>query len=77
MSRNLKPLERKGLIQISEEVSGRSRIVEITTEGKDVIAKAKPEWKKAQKNFRAIIGDDDMNTLIDILDRVYTENQAR
>ncbi len=72
MSRNLKPLEKRRLIKVSDAQKGRTRHVEITKAGEEAIRKAVPHWKAAQKDFRELIGDDDMNQLILILDRVYS-----
>ena len=71
MSRNLKPLEQKRLVKIANASKGRARFIEITASGERVIKEALPHWRKAQKDFRTLIGDKDMNELINILDRVY------
>src|SRR3954464_197757 len=42
----LKPLERRGLVEISPDLSDmRSRILTLTAEGRKVLARAVPVWK--------------------------------
>jgi len=42
----LKPLERRGLVEISPDLSDmRSRILALTAEGRKVLARAVPVWK--------------------------------
>ena len=48
LTRNLKPLERKGLITIGGDADGRVRFVEITAKGKAAARKALPAWRAAQ-----------------------------
>ena len=43
----LKPLERRGLVQISPDPSDRrSRILKLTREGRKLLARAAPVWQK-------------------------------
>ena len=44
----LKPLERRGLVEISPDPSDRrSRILKLTREGRRLLARALPAWQKA------------------------------
>ena len=58
LSRNLRPLERSGLIAVSAEGYRRARSAEITDKGVAVLEKALPLWRLAQKSLRKILGDD-------------------
>jgi len=71
MSRNLKPIARKHLIDISDSGHGRARQVEITKKGREALAEAIPQWEAAQANLRSLIGDEDTDTLITLLIRIY------
>ncbi len=58
LSRNLKPLERSGLIDISAEGYRRTRSARITNKGVTVMAKALPLWKSAQRLLKKRIGNE-------------------
>lgn len=49
LSRGLRPLERRGLIEIrQDEADGRTRVVTLTEEGRRVLEQALPLWAEAQ-----------------------------
>ena len=48
LSRNLDPLERRGLLVLGPEERHRARRVTLTPEGNALIAAAYPLWKRAQ-----------------------------
>ncbi len=56
LSRNLKPLERSGLIEVSGEGYRRARSANITNKGIAVMEKALPLWKSAQNSLKKRIG---------------------
>ncbi len=56
LSRNLKPLERRGLITVSAEGYRRARSASITDKGVTVMEQALPLWNQAQKTLRKRIG---------------------
>ena len=53
VSRNLKVLQRNGWIEASVATDRRERQFTLTTEGRQRLAAAKPEWKKAQDMLRS------------------------
>jgi len=69
LSRILRPLEKDGLISISEEQEKRRRFVEITKHGRATYKKALPLWNKAQSQYKNQMGERDMKTLKDLLER--------
>ncbi len=48
LARNLRPLEKMGLMNVEPGDDLRTRIVTLTTRGKEVLSKALPLWEKAQ-----------------------------
>jgi DNA-binding MarR family transcriptional regulator len=56
LTRNLSPLERKGLIRVGLEGWRRSRTVEITKKGRSRLREALPLWEKAQKTLQRKLG---------------------
>jgi DNA-binding MarR family transcriptional regulator len=51
LTRNLKPVEKKGWIEFSGDEDGRTRIVAITPKGRAVARAALPAWRKAQASI--------------------------
>lgn len=52
----LKPLERRGLVEISQDPSDRrSRILKLTGEGRDLLASALPVWEHTHNEIEQLI----------------------
>lgn len=58
LSRNLQPLERRGLIIVGPETLHRARHVDISAAGRSVLQQAVPLWERAQADLKARLGDD-------------------
>jgi DNA-binding MarR family transcriptional regulator len=57
-------LERDGFVRIQPSpTDGRSRIVELTPEGKDLFKRAIPLWREAQRRFNEINGTANVGAL--------------
>ncbi|MBV7259399.1 MarR family winged helix-turn-helix transcriptional regulator [Erythrobacter crassostreae] len=52
LSRNLQPLERRGLVEIGEEQQHRSRQVLLTAQGERLIEDAYGDWARVQDRAR-------------------------
>jgi DNA-binding MarR family transcriptional regulator len=49
LTANLKPLERRGLVKVAVDAADRrSRLMSLTSAGRDLLAAAIPLWKRAQ-----------------------------
>ncbi|MGE5148433.1 MAG: MarR family winged helix-turn-helix transcriptional regulator [Candidatus Eiseniibacteriota bacterium] len=55
LTRNLKPLEAKGWIAVTEDEDRRVHVVSVTAKGRAMARKALPAWHKAQETARAKI----------------------
>jgi DNA-binding MarR family transcriptional regulator len=56
----LKPLERRGLVEISPDPSDRrSRILKLTDQGRSLLAYAVPIWKSTHDEVDKLLGDHD------------------
>jgi DNA-binding MarR family transcriptional regulator len=53
LTRNLRPLEKDGLVVLGPEGHHRSRTLSITSKGNQLVRKALPLWEKAQEKLRA------------------------
>lgn len=60
----LKPLERRGLVQITPDPSDRrSRILKLTTAGRKLLASAMPVWKSTHDEVERHLPDQDPEQL--------------
>lgn len=69
LSRNLRPLERQGWIEIQHGADRRSRLLTLTDKGRDVADRALPLWQEAQKRMLSLLGDEDWAAMKPGLDR--------
>jgi DNA-binding MarR family transcriptional regulator len=57
LTRNLRPLEKEGLVAIGLEGWHRSRTLEITGKGLSLLREALPYWERAQAALRRKLGE--------------------
>ena len=69
--RNLRPLQREGLIKISGGRGGHIQLA-ITDKGQTAITKLLPAWRSAQEKVVAMLGEKRWSTILDDLGRVAT-----
>ena len=70
LTRNLRPLQRDGLVQLSEGRDNRSKALNITDRGRQVLQAAKPIWRKTERSLRRQVGDEDIARLRQLLERI-------
>jgi DNA-binding MarR family transcriptional regulator len=70
LTRNLRPLEREGLVTIGLEGWRRSRSLQITKKGQSRLREALPLWQRAQDSLRRNLGDRSWADIHDSLDRL-------
>ncbi len=64
LTRNLRPLEKQGLLRIRHGKDRREREVSITKRGEIILAKGYPHWKKAQGKVVKGLGQERVNRLL-------------
>jgi len=57
LTRNLKPLEQEGLIEIAPGEDRRVKVVKLTAHGRSVLKEAMPYWKEAQSEMLEHLGE--------------------
>lgn len=67
LSRNLKVMEKEGLMRILPEGYKRTRRVEVTPEGRERLEQALPYWKRAQGAIVQKLGSERFLELRDLL----------
>lgn len=70
LTRNLKPLEKRGLVAIEPGNDRRVKLVSLTAEGQAVLIKALPLWKQAQAEVVQHFGPQKSETLLSLLSDV-------
>jgi DNA-binding MarR family transcriptional regulator len=71
MGKNLKPLERDGMIAVNvSEADRRSRMAALTKSGAEVLKRAYPLWERAHSEFQKKHGKQFSKDLRDMLDLI-------
>ena len=77
LSRNLKPLLKRGLIAARPDLADRrSRLLRITAKGEAKLREAGPHWRKAEARIENAVGEARLRSLHGLLDRVAAGLQA-
>jgi DNA-binding MarR family transcriptional regulator len=76
LTRDLRPLERQGLVSIEPGEDRRERKVDLTPEGAQVINRALPLWEKAQAQVSKGLGQDRLHRLLDDLSAAVALTRA-
>jgi len=72
LGRNLKPLEKKGLISIKSDDDRRAKLIAITNNGIEVLTRAQPIWKETHDRIKELLGGTNWASTIENL-RVLTD----
>ena len=68
LTANLKPLERRGLIQVAVDAKDkRGRSLNLTEAGRELLARAVPVWEQAQAENAALVTSTDADHLRAVL----------
>jgi DNA-binding MarR family transcriptional regulator len=67
LARDLRPLERRGLVSVSVGTDRRVRIAELTAAGHRLVDEVRPLWRGVQREVRSQLGADRVARLMDEL----------
>jgi DNA-binding MarR family transcriptional regulator len=67
LSRDLRPLERRGLVSVTVGSDRRVRIAALTAAGHRLVDEVRPLWKEVQRDVRGELGDDRVARLMEEL----------
>src|SRR5215204_2656485 len=76
LSRNVKPLQAHGWLEVVPEDDARSQPFRLTAQGKRLIEKAVPAWEEAQRQATELLGEEGI-ALLDRATRKLRESQAK
>ncbi|WP_019500579.1 MarR family winged helix-turn-helix transcriptional regulator [Pseudanabaena sp. PCC 6802] len=74
LTRNLKLLEKRGLVAIAPGEDRRVKLVSLTAEGQAILAQALPLWEQAQAEVMQHFGQQKWQALLSLLSDVTTVN---
>jgi DNA-binding MarR family transcriptional regulator len=72
LTRNIKLLEKRGLVAIDPSEDRRVRLASLTVEGLAVLDQALPLWEQVQSEVRQHFGEQKWQTLLSLLSEVKT-----
>ena len=72
LARNLKPLEKQGMIEIMPGGDRRTRQVRLTLRGEEAVARATPLWEQAQSTVVEALGQNQWRVLREGLSAVLS-----
>ena len=64
LTRNLRPLEKQGLVKLVAGQDRRTRLISLSKEGYDKLKQAIPFWKQAQQKFINYLGENRFDHLL-------------
>src|SRR5438094_587396 len=76
LSRNLKPLQAHGWLEVVPDEDARAQPFRLTAEGRRLIEKAVPAWERAQRQAKELLGDEGI-ALLDQAARKLRESEAK
>ena len=76
LSRNLRPLERQGLISIARGDDRRERVIRLTQAGRAMIDEILPLWEGAQSKIVREIGEGEWPTTLGALHQVLSATRS-
>jgi DNA-binding MarR family transcriptional regulator len=77
LARNLKPLQRRGLVRVEQsEDDRRIQLVALTPKGQEALSAAMPLWRKAQHHTVSHLGESRWQTLTTDLSTLVAVAQA-
>lgn len=72
VTRNIKLLEKQGLVAITPGEDRRIKLVSLTAEGQTVLAEAMPLWEQVQADLRQRFGEQTWQALLSLLSEVIS-----
>jgi DNA-binding MarR family transcriptional regulator len=64
LTRNLQPLERDGLVKIELGADRRTRVAVVTDDGRARLAQVIDQWEAGQAHFATLLGQSNLNALL-------------
>jgi len=75
IGRNLRPLEKQGLLTLTSGSDQRTRVVTLTTQGQETLLRVLPQWEQAQAHMVTGIGQEQVEAFLAQLSTVAAQAQ--
>ena len=76
VSRNLDRMRKKGWIDIAGKDDGQQQVITVTPKGRNLLAAAHVEWKKAQRQASRLLGEEGISSVRKLHDTIRRERTA-
>jgi DNA-binding MarR family transcriptional regulator len=70
LSRNVERMKARGWLEVIPDDDGRAQPFRLTNDGRKLLEQAAPAWKKAQKQAKALLGDEIVDLLGQAMNRL-------
>ena len=70
LTRNLRPLQRDGLVELRDGPDKRSKALHLTANGREKLCVARPLWETTEASVRGVVTGDELTQLRSLLKRV-------
>lgn len=76
LSRNVERMKARGWLEVIPDDDGRAQPFRLTAQGRKLLEKAAPAWKKAQRQAKDILGDGIVDQLGEAIGRLNTDARS-
>jgi DNA-binding MarR family transcriptional regulator len=76
LSRNVERMRARGWLEVIPDEDGRAQPFRLTAQGRRLLEKATPAWKKAQQKAKALLGEGIVNLLGEAVGRLNSDAHA-
>jgi DNA-binding MarR family transcriptional regulator len=76
LSRNVERMKARGWLEVVPEEDGRAQPFRLTTQGRRLLEKAAPAWKKAQLKAKTLLGEGIVDLLGEAVGRLKTDSDS-
>jgi DNA-binding MarR family transcriptional regulator len=77
LSRNVERMRARGWLEVVDDADGRAQPFRLTREGRKLLERAMPAWKKAQDKVKKLIGADTVASIDDAVERIRSDASSR
>ncbi len=77
LSRNVERMKSRGWLEVIPDDDGRAQPFRLTNDGRKLLEKAAPAWKKAQKQAKSLLGDGIVDLLGQAVGRLKSNGSSR
>jgi DNA-binding MarR family transcriptional regulator len=76
LSRNVERMKVNGWLEVVADDDGRAQPFRLTSKGRKLLERAKPEWDKAQKKVKELIGDEAVDSITAAAQRIHSDKSS-